>query len=386
VQREDLTEQPFIRVGLYAWGLVGVSGALVILAWVFTKFHIVTVPLVLMLFPAAVLAPIVSWLKRNRVPKGAAAGIGLILVLGVGSGIVALIVQSIQAQGPELVESVQAGYEELRTALEEGLFGLPAVEIEQLLEQAQEFVVEGLGDQIAAALATTVEGLTGFGFGLVALFFYLRDGDRIGLWMRNLFPAEQRDHVSEIGSRAWQAVGGYVRGQSIVALVDAVAIGIGLAILGVPLALVLSILVFFGGYVPVVGAFVTGALAVLVALAAEGPIVALMTLGLIVAVQQMESNLLAPLVVGRSVALHPLAVLSALTVGAILYGIIGAIVAVPTAAAIWRAGSYIREMSDGRTDPEVEEDGDGDDASHEPPPLPVGDEVTAGDAAAAHET
>lgn len=363
-----VTRQPFIRVGLYAWAFVGLLLALTALGWIFTEFHIVTVPLLLMLFPAAVLAPGVSWLKRAGVPKGGAAGIGLVLVLGLGSGLIALVVQSLQAQGPALLESVQEGYTELSAALEEGLFGLPAVEVEELLTQAQDFAVEGLGDQVAAAIATTVEGLTGLGFGLVALFFYLRDGDRIGAWLRNLFPSEQRHHVGEIGARAWGAVGGYVRGQSIVAFVDAVAIGVGLTILGVPLALVLSILVFFGAYVPVVGAFVTGALAVLVALASEGPIVALITLALIVGVQQLESNLLAPMVVGRSVELHPLAVLTALTVGAVLYGIIGAVVAVPAAAALWRAGSYLRSISDA------------DDQEHAPP-LPVPADVSAGDAA-----
>jgi putative heme transporter len=345
VNREKLSDRLMVRIGAYAWSVIGLALAIALFGFVFVRLGILTIPLVLALFPAAILIPVVNWLERQGWRRGLAATVALITTLLVGIAIVAFAVNAIQQQIPELIESVQQGWERLVEAVEEGLFGLlPPIEMEEVLAQVMTWAQDELAGDLLAALVATVEGLAALAFGLVALFFYIRDGNRIGDWIRDLFPPDIRHHVEEIGARTWKTLGGYIRGQSLVALVDAVFIGIGLVILGVPLAFVLSVLIFFGGYVPIVGAFVTGFLAVLVALASEGLVIALLTLGVVVAVQQLESNLLAPMVLGRSTALHPLAVLIALTVGAIVYGIIGAIIAVPFAAAIARTGTYLREI------------------------------------------
>lgn len=344
---QRLSHRLLVRLGAYAWSLLGLMLLLAVLAFLFARLRVITIPLVIGLFPAAVLVPIVNRLEERGLRRGAGAALMLLLTLLVVAGIVAIAVDAVQREWNELVESAQEGYGVLRESLEEGLFGLPTIRVEELLEQVQDWAVTEFADNVLGAVIATVEGVTGLAFGMVALFFYLRDGPRIAAWMRDLFPPDKRRHAAEVGGRTWRAIGGYIRGQSVVAFVDAVFIGIGLVVLGVPLAFVLSVLIFFGAYVPIVGAFVTGALAVLVALASEGPIIALATLGVVLAVQQLESNLLAPMVLGRSTALHPLAVLIALTVGAIAYGIIGAIIAVPIAASIARATGYWLEISRG---------------------------------------
>ncbi len=364
-----------VRLGAYAWSIVGIALALIIVAVVFVQLRIVTIPLALALFPATVLIPVVRRMQSRGLRSGLAATIAMVSFLLVFAGVIALTVNAVQREGPELVQSAQDGYELLREGVEEGLLGLPAFEFEEVLEQVQTWAVEEFGETILPALVATFEGLIALVFGLVALFFYLRDGPRIAGWMHELFPPRFQQHAAEIGVRSWRAIGGYIRGQSIVAFGDAVFIGIGLVILGVPLAFVLSVLIFFGAYVPVVGAFVTGALAVLVALASEGPFIALLTFLVVLGVQQVESNLLAPMVLGRSMALHPLAVLVALTVGAILYGIIGAILAVPIAAIVARAGGYWREIarepSASGQDAGRPTDGEAD-AGGEPDPQPAG--------------
>jgi putative heme transporter len=178
---------------------------------------------------------------------------------------------------------------------------------------------------------------------LVTLFFFLKDGQRLTDGVISTAPPRHRRRLTEVAQRAWDTVGSYFRGQLLVALVDAVFIGIGLLILGVPLALPLAVLIFFGGLFPIVGAVTTGALAVLVALADAGPVTALIVLGLVLLVQQLESNVLEPLILGHVISLHPLVILLAITTGAVTLGILGAFLAVPVTATIARIIDYVRE-------------------------------------------
>jgi predicted PurR-regulated permease PerM len=173
-----------------------------------------------------------------------------------------------------------------------------------------------------------------------ATVFFLLDGERIWAWLVSLFPQRSQAGVREAGSRSWAVLTAYVRATVIIAFVDAVAIGIALAILRVPLALPLAVLVFFGAFVPIVGAFVTGFVAVVVALAARGPVIALLVLLAIVVIQQVEGHLLQPLLTGRLVRLHPLGVVLAVTAGSVLAGLVGAIVAVPLAAVLTTVLGY----------------------------------------------
>ncbi|MGH3440579.1 MAG: AI-2E family transporter [Nitriliruptorales bacterium] len=344
---ESLLRNRIVRIGVVSWAGLGIVLVLVLAGVVFARVSIVTVPLVLALFPAAVLVPVSRRLEDRGLSRTGASIATFVLALVVLGFTIALVVNRVEAQAGDLADRLRTGYAQLRDSLLDGVLGLPAIDLEALLSDMGEGLSREFGGGRALeALATTVEGFAAVVLGLIALFFYVRDGDRIAAWLRDLLPASWRDDASAVGERVWTTVGGYIRGQTLIALIDAVLIGIGLAILQVPLALVLAVLVFIGGFVPIVGAFVAGAVAVLVALAAQGVVVALIALAVIVGVQQLEGHLLAPLILGRTTALHPLAVLVVLTAGAALWGILGAILSVPVAASIARSVGYLRSRSE----------------------------------------
>jgi len=335
-------KHPLVRVGVYAWALLGVAGVLIGLAIIFGELRLVVVPLILALFPAALLSPVQRWLVKRRLPPAIAALVVVLGSLGVIAGGVTLLAPAIAAEAPDIAVSIQEGITQLQEFLEAGPFGIDPMVVTDLLETGREQLI-GLGQQAAGTVATAVaEGVAGLLFGLVALFFYLKDGARIASWLAGLFPGVLQQDAEAIGSRAWLTIGSYFRGQLLVALVDAIFIGLGLVVLGVPLALPLAVLVFVGGLFPIVGAFISGTVAVLVALADGGITIALAVLAIVVAVQQIESNVLAPVVLGKATALHPLAVIVALTIGGITLGVLGAFLAVPVAASLARGIGHLR--------------------------------------------
>jgi putative heme transporter len=195
-----------------------------------------------------------------------------------------------------------------------------------------------------AVAGVTVVGelLTGLVLSLFLTFFFVKDSERFTRWILDFAGRHREAHLREIGTRSATAVSGYLRGQATVGLVDAVFIGIGLAIVGVPLVVPLAFLTFVAAFLPLVGAFVAGALAALVALVTKGVTAALIVIGITVLVQQLEGHLLAPLLLGRAVALHPVVIILALAAGSILGGIIGAFLAVPIAAVVTAVGTYLR--------------------------------------------
>jgi putative heme transporter len=260
------------------------------------------------------------------------------------------------AEAPRLSESVSQGWQELQAYLATGPLGIDPTWISDNIEALQEAIGESdiVRTGVLGAAAAVAEIVAMLLLLLVVLFFFLKDGARIGQWLRDLFPSETRNDVAAVANRAWTTIGAYIRGQLLVALVDGVFIGIGLAILAWQmdltllraLALPLGVIVFFGGLFPIVGAVITGVLAVLVALADGGFIAALIVLAIVVAVQQIESNVLAPVVLGKATALHPLGVITSLTAGGILLGVPGAFIAVPVAASLTHSIGYLRNRPD----------------------------------------
>ncbi len=331
-----------LRAGRVAWATVGLVLLLMLVGFVVAHLSLVVVPLVLALFPAALLAPAAGWLKRHRVPAAAASLVILLASLLALAGGVGLLVPVVARQLPELSQSFKEGLREIESVLQDLPWNIGG--LDELLDRVPG-EIEGAGDFVGPAVraaSTAGELVAGLLLALVALFFYLKDGERIAAAIAGLLPARVRPHLEEVSGRAWGTLAGYFRGQLLVALVDAVLIGLGLVLLGIPLAVPLAVLVFFGGLFPIVGAFVSGAAAVLVALAARGLVVALIALVLIVLVQQLESNLLAPVVLGRVLALHPLLIITVLTAGAVTLGVLGAFLAVPIAASAARAVDYFR--------------------------------------------
>lgn len=343
-----LTAVPLVRAGVIGWSVIGVLAGLVILAYVAGALRLVVIPVILALFPAALLAPVSEWLQRRNVPAAVASLLTLLLFIGVLAGAITLIVPQVQAEIPALTESVEQGVQDVQDYIEETQpFGLDMATIVERAQGLQDEIMSSGALQTGAIGAATVaaEFTTMLLLLLVVLFFYLKDGAQIAGWLRDLFPRRTRPDAQAIGERVWTTVGAYFRGQLTIALFDAVFIGVGLAILGVPLVLPLAVLVFIGGLFPIVGAVVAGSLAVLVALADAGFVTALITLAIVIGVQQVEGNVLAPLVLGKATELHPLAVILALTAGGVLLGVLGAFLAVPVAASAARGIGYVRDRA-----------------------------------------
>ena len=344
-----LTDRPVVSAGVVAWALVGLIILGVGLVMLLARLAVVIVPLVLALFPAAVLMPPTDALRRRGVPPAAAASVVLVLALGLLVGLFSALTPSVAAELGGLVEQVDVGYSQVRRYLENSPLDIQTLPLDQAMERLRTQVTEqgeDLGPRLVEAGTTLAEGFAGLAFALFALFFYLKDGPRIALWMRSLFPQRARHDLDEIGNRVWFTIGAYIRGLLVIGLVDAVLIGGGLFALQVPLALPLSVLVFFGALFPIVGAFLAGTVAVLVALATKGVATALGVLVLILVVQQLEGHILTPIMLGRATHMHPLGVIASLTAGAVLLGVFGAFLGVPVAASITRAVGYLRSRGD----------------------------------------
>jgi len=341
-----LSHHPLVRGGTYAWAILGVLLLSVTVLFAIGRLTVVVVPLVLALFPAAVLAPPTQLLKRRGLPDAVAALVILLAALGLLAGLSTLLTPQVASQLEDLSEQLETGYRQARQFLESGPLGLDPVPVDDMIANARDrLAAEGgeVGSRVLEAGIVVLEGFTGLILGLFALFFYLKDGEKIAGWLRSLFPRRARADVRQIGDRVWFTIGAYIRGLLVIGLVDATAIGIGLVVLRVPLALPLAVLVFFGALFPIVGAFLAGTVAVLVALATNGLPAALAVLVLILVVQQVEGHLLTPILLGRATALHPLAVIAALTAGGILLGVLGAFLSVPLTASAARAIGYLRE-------------------------------------------
>ncbi|MDP8977468.1 MAG: AI-2E family transporter [Actinomycetota bacterium] len=340
-----LTARPTVRVGVYAWAAVGIAALAYLVGQATAEVSVLVIPLLLALFPAAVLAPPTGALKSRGMPPAAAALgvlVGSLLLLAAA---VALLAPAVAEELPQIRRQLISGYEQATRYLEAGPFGFEPIEMSEITGRIHEQLLqaEGLVSGVFGAAAAVAEGFAGLVFGLVALFFYLKDGEKMAAWARDLFPEGVRADVDRIGTGSWHTLGAYFRGQVLVALSDAVLIGLGLLLLRVPLVLPLAVVVFVGGLFPIIGAVVAGSVAILVGLATGGLLTALAVLALVIGVQQLEGHVLAPVLLGRATHLHPLAVLVSLTAGAILLGVLGAFIAVPVAASIARSVGYLRE-------------------------------------------
>ncbi|MBD7996551.1 AI-2E family transporter [Arthrobacter sp. Sa2CUA1] len=301
-----------------------------------TRVSLVVIPVLLALILAAAIAPFVNWLRRKGWPGALATGVSFLLLLGVFGGLITGIVFAIRSEWSSLVDQATAGFNKLYELVQNGPFTIDSQAIEDARDAVLDFATSSTaGSGAIAGLSAAGSFATGFLLMAVVLFYFLKDGDRIWAFMLRWFRGERLEKAKLSGARTMEVLGGYVRGTAIVAAVDAICIGAALFILGVPLALPLSVIVFVGSFIPLVGATAAGILAALIALVANGPVVALIVVAVIIAVNQLEGNFLQPVVMGKTLSIHALVILLALTAGTILAGIIGAILAVPIAAVTW---------------------------------------------------
>ncbi|HEX6248428.1 MAG TPA: AI-2E family transporter [Nocardioidaceae bacterium] len=332
------------RVATWSLRLLLIVAGLTVLGYVVGKVWVVVLPAFLGLVLASVLWPLTR-LFRRAMPDAAASLLTIFVTLMALSGLGAVLVPMVSGQFDELVDAVVAGLEDLKDLVAQPPFNLGEQEISNLFDSALSQLQEHT-QTIGGGLLTGVSAVGGVllntVLAVVLAFFFLKDGPKFLPWVSGWVGSQAAPHVAELSRRAWDTLSGFIRAQAVVGLVDAVGIGIGLAVLGVPLALPLAVLVFFGAFIPIVGAFVAGALAALVALVFNGVASALIVVALILVVQQVEGNVLQPILMGRTLQLHAALVILAVTVGSALAGIAGAFLAVPVFAVATTMLRYAR--------------------------------------------
>lgn len=328
----------------WSWRLLVILAAAAAVLFLVVQLRLVVIPVAIALLLAALLQPVASWLRSRGVPRSLAATLVLLSGIGAVVGVITLVVNAVRSGLGDLSDSLTDAVDQVRNWLVQGPLGLSETQLDDLIDSAGNTLLDNQGTLTTGALSTaTTLGhvLTGFFLVLFSLFFFLRDGRAIWEWLVGLMPRGARRDIDGAASQSWKTLISYVRATGLVAFVDAVGIGIGIAILGVPLALPLAALVFLGAFVPLVGGFLTGLLAVLVALVSNGVVTALLVLGVVLLVQQIEGHLLQPLLLGRAVKVHPLAVILAIAAGLLTAGIVGALVAVPLVACLNVAALYL---------------------------------------------
>jgi predicted PurR-regulated permease PerM len=319
----------------WSWRFLVVVAAVLAIGYGIRYLSEVVVPVTVGVLLTALLVPITNGLQKLRLPRGAAAGITVIATVVVVAGLLTLVGTQIAGQFDSLSTQVGEGVQKLRE-LGRINFGLTDQDVTNAINTLRKQITSGgaIGQQAAAVGTTATHVVAGLFISLFCLFFFLYQGEQIWAWLVRLFPRRARDKADSSGRRAWVSLTAFVRATIVVAAVDAIGISLGAAILGLPLVSAIGILVFVGAFVPVVGALVSGVVAVLVALVAKGPIVAIVMLAVVIGVQQLEAHVLQPFLLGRAVSVHPLAVILSIATGVVIAGIVGALVAVPTAAVL----------------------------------------------------
>lgn len=347
--RGDVIGSGVLWLAKWALCVVAIAAGAWVLGFIAARLWVVLLPVLLAVVISTVLWPPTGLMVRAGLPPAAAASLSLIGFIGLLAGGIALIVPSVVDQVPELSDKATTGINTVRDWLQ----GPPLNIRDEQLDSAVDAVVSRLqssAEQIASGVFTGVSTATSvlvtIFLVLVLSFFFVKDGPRLVPWMHKFLGGRSGRHVEEVLVRMWDVLGGFIRTQALVSFIDAFFIGLGLVLLGVPLWGVLTALTFLGGFIPMVGAFVAGALAVLVALVGNGFTTALIVLAIIIAVQQLEGNVLQPVLQSRTMKLHAVIVLLAVTGGGTIYGITGAFLAVPVVAVVTVVIRYISEQID----------------------------------------
>jgi predicted PurR-regulated permease PerM len=328
----------------YSWRLLVVAGAVALAIWLIMQLKLLVIPLLVAILVTALLWPVFSWMLSHRVPRWLSIVISVIGTLVIVTGLLWLAIWQITLQAHSVRERTVAGVAQLRQYLIDGPLQLTPTQIDGFLGQAWSVLQEQASLLWTGALAigSTVGHIaTGALLALFILLCLLADGGGIWRWTVRLFPRTARPAVDGAGRTGWSTVVNYARTQLLVATIDAVGIGLGAFLLGVPLAVPVGVLVFLGSFVPIVGAVVTGAVAVFLALVYNGWWIALWMLVVVLGVQQLEGHILQPLLMGSAVKVHPLAVVLVVAGGAMIAGIPGALFAVPLAAFVNVVAVYL---------------------------------------------
>jgi putative heme transporter len=350
--RSSVIESGATRLAGWSARVLLIALGLVLVGLVIGQLWSIVLPVALGVILSTVLRPPVRWLVQRRFPPALAALLVIVVTVAVVGGIIAAFAPQIVGQSDQIVSGVANGITQIQQWLEGPPFNLGDGQLGQLLDQVVgqlQASAATIAGGVLTGVGTFANGLFNIVLAIILAFFFVKDGPRFLPWLSRVAGQKAGRHLSAVLERSWGTLGSFIRTQALVALIDGVFIGVGLAILGVPLWLPLAVLTFFGGFIPVVGAFVAGALAVLIALVTEGFTTALIALAIIVAVQQLEGNVLQPFLQSRSMGLHAAVVLLAVTAGGTLFGIAGAFLAVPVAAVAAEILRYLGEQIDLKT-------------------------------------
>ncbi|MEU7017057.1 AI-2E family transporter [Streptomyces sp. NPDC046385] len=330
------------------WRLLVLAGTVWVLMKVISSVQLVVLAFVAALLITALLQPTVALLRRKGLPRGLATAVtavsGFVVMGLVGWFVVWQVMDNID----NLSDQVRDGIEELKRWLLDSPFHVTESQINDIAKNLSD-TIGANAEQITSAglqgVTVIVEAMTGILLAMFSTLFLLHDGKKVWEWTLKLVPAQARPGVAGAGPRAWRTLTAYVRGTVLVALIDAVFIGLGLYFLDVPMAVPLAVFIFLFAFIPMVGAVLSGALAVVVALVTNGVFTALMVIVVVLAVQQIEGHVLQPFILGRAVRVHPLAVVLAVAAGGLTAGIGGAVVAVPLVAVANTVVGYLRAYS-----------------------------------------
>lgn len=338
-----------VRVAAEAgWRVLVLAGTVWVLMKVISAVQLVVLAFVAALLITALLQPTVARLRRYGLPRGPATALTAILGFVIMGLIGWFVTWQVMENIDNLSNQIQAGIDDLRKWLLNSPFHVTDKQINQIAKSLRDAIGANT-DQITSAglegVTVIVEALTGILLTMFSTLFLLYDGRRIWEWTLKLVPAAARPGVAGAGPRAWRTLTAYVRGTVIVAMIDAIFIGLGIYFLNVPMAVPLAVFIFLFAFIPLVGAVVSGALAVVVALVTQGVFTAVMTLVVVLAVQQIEGHILQPFILGRAVRVHPLAVVLSVAAGGLVAGIGGAVVAVPLVAVTNTVVGYLRQYA-----------------------------------------
>lgn len=347
--RAVVIDQGFVVAQRWGIRIVVIAAALWVLGWVVGRTWMVWFPVSLAVLFATVLGPPAKKLREMGVPAAAAAGMVMLAFLAALGFLFSILIPQLVDEAPEIADRAAKGVNEVQDWLINGPLSIEAGQITNALNSIEDWLRNSSGD-ISSGVLSTIGVATSVVVNtvvvLILTFLFVKDGHRFPPFVERLGGHRVGGHLRELLRRAWDTLGGFIRTQALVSLIDAVLIGLALALVGQPLWVPLAVITFIGGFIPIVGAFASGAIAVLVTLVTNSPQDALIILAVIVAVQQLEGNVLSPMLQGKSMNLHPAVVLLAVTAGGSLFGITGAFLAVPVTATVAEVLRYANERID----------------------------------------
>src|SRR5690554_245714 len=330
--------------GAWSWRILALAGVAALFIFLVTELRLIIIPLLVSILLAALLVPLVQFLQRHRWPKWLAVAVAELGIIGIVSGLVYLVIWQVRTGIPDLQEQSLVAWEDFKQFLLESPLHLTGEQLNQFGDQLWATVQRDSDIVISGALSvgsTAGHVLAGILLVLFITLFMLIDGGRIWAWVVRIFPRRARPALNGAGMAGWDTLTRFVKVQIFVAAVDAVGIGLGAFFLQLPLVIPIAVAVFLGSFIPIVGAIFTGALAVFVALIYKDLFIALIMLIIVLGVQQLESHVLQPLIMGNAVKVHPVAVVLAVAAGSYVAGIPGALFAVPFVATLNAMVLYI---------------------------------------------